>query len=393
MDLTKLKIVYLHSTEIMIDNILWGLLEMGLHVDNPPIQILLQEYEESDIEEMMPYLTGYDCVITQNFSASVAEAAHRKNLTYISWVYDAPQRALYMKEAKYLTNYIFSFDRMQMERVKKAGVQNIYYCPMAANVRKASLVKLDEEIKPEYCGQISFVGKLYYKDYMEQLQAAGDEIRDEMNRYYQYIDRLALKWDGSSIYGKMDDAVYRFMSQFINHSSFEAYNMDMRFGCESLVTVPFLAQVERVRVLTELSRYHDVHLFTTHPEKVSDLGNTIIHGPVDHNTDAYRVFHHSKMNLNLTMRGIETGVPMRVFDIMSAGGFVMSNYQSEAEILFEPDKEIVLFKDMDELKDKANYYLSHEKERLQIALGGFKRVLQQYNYPNLLSFIFHEVYG
>ena len=110
-----------------------------------------------------------------------------------------------------------------------------------------------------------------------------------------------------------------------------------------------------------------------------------VRGGINYDEVMPKIFYLSKINLNITLRSIETGVPLRVFDIMSVGGFVMSNYQEELEELFVPDKEIVLFKDIPELLDKVNYYLSHEEERIRIAMNGYKKVREQYDIQHAVS--------
>ena len=89
--------------------------------------------------------------------------------------------------------------------------------------------------------------------------------------------------------------------------------------------------------------------------------------------------------MNITMRSIESGVPLRVFDIMSVGGFVLSNYQEEIPELFEEGKEIVTFRTPEELVDKADYYLKHEKERMRIGLNGYQKVKKCYTYEQQLN--------
>ena len=40
-------------------------------------------------------------------------------------------------------------------------------------------------------------------------------------------------------------------------------------------------------------------------------------------------FRNSKINLNPTAKGIRSGIPLRIFDILSCSGFLLTNYQSE----------------------------------------------------------------
>lgn len=87
------------------------------------------------------------------------------------------------------------------------------------------------------------------------------------------------------------------------------------------------------------------------------------------------------------MRAIESGIPQRIFDIMSVGGFVLTNEQEEIEELFTPGVDLVTFQSLDEMKDKIGYYLSHERERIRIAMNGYQKVRDYYSYPHQLTTI------
>ena len=103
----------------------------------------------------------------------------------------------------------------------------------------------------------------------------------------------------------------------------------------------------------------------------------------------------SRINLNITLPSIRSGVPLRVFEIMAAGGFVLTNYQPELDNLFVIGEELEVFHSFEEMEDKAAYYLSHEKERLQITLRGYQRVREQYSYEKqtarILSIVSEEL--
>ena len=110
-----------------------------------------------------------------------------------------------------------------------------------------------------------------------------------------------------------------------------------------------------------------------------------VHPAVDYYSTLGKIYYFSKINLAFTLPTIETGVPLRIFDIMAFGGFVISNYQAELSDLFEIGKEIVVYHDAEELFELTDYYLSHEKERLQIAVNGYKRVNRDHSIPARLK--------
>lgn len=54
-------------------------------------------------------------------------------------------------------------------------------------------------------------------------------------------------------------------------------------------------------------------------------------------------------------------------------------------------KEIVIYKDIDDLIDKICYYLIHEEERGNIAKAGYERTIHEYTYEKRFNEIFKSV--
>ena len=93
-----------------------------------------------------------------------------------------------------------------------------------------------------------------------------------------------------------------------------------------------------------------------------------------------KIFYLSKINLNITFRQITSGIPQRVFDIMACGGFVVTNHQSELDAYFRKGTDLEVFETLQELDEIVDYYLHHEKERIQIAMNGYKKVVSHHTY-------------
>lgn len=79
-------------------------------------------------------------------------------------------------------------------------------------------------------------------------------------------------------------------------------------------------------------------------------------------------------------------IPLRVYDILGAGGFCLTNYQEDIVQLFKAGEELVVFTNKDDMFNKVEYYLSHEKERLEIALNG-REAVKKFSYENVLKYI------
>ena len=108
-------------------------------------------------------------------------------------------------------------------------------------------------------------------------------------------------------------------------------------------------------------------------------------GGVDYITETPKVFACSKINLNPSLRIIQSGIPLRAFDIMGAGGFLLTNYQQELPEYFEIGKDLDVYENEEDLLWKINYYLEHEEERVQIAKNGQKKVREFYTWKQRIE--------
>ena len=97
------------------------------------------------------------------------------------------------------------------------------------------------------------------------------------------------------------------------------------------------------------------------------------------------VFKYSKINLNITLRSIRNGIPLRAIDIMGAGGFLLTNYQNDFAMHFVDGEDYVSYSDREDMLDKIKYYLEHEDERRAIAENGCRKVREEHTYTQRLS--------
>lgn len=81
----------------------------------------------------------------------------------------------------------------------------------------------------------------------------------------------------------------------------------------------------------------------------------------------------------------------RNFEIPGCGGFQLTGRADHLEDYFSPGEEIVFFDDVDELVDRARYYLRHEDERARIAQAGHARCLREHTYVHRFNEIFRKM--
>lgn len=385
-----MKVLFYTSTELGEDNILWGLIELGIDTEKSKLVVEPEEIVPGQVEAVAAESGEYDLVISRNFYLNVAEGCHISGVPYIAWCYDSPVMNLYSKEALYPEVYVFAFDRNHMRRLKDMGLSHVYYQPLAANMVKAEMVSITEADLREFACDVSFVGGMYKSTMYERfIKGVPESISGECENLFE---RHLCRWDGSTIFSELSDEAIEAFFKRVDKTDRERLNIDNRYLTEMLVLVNELTSRERFETINRIGKRYNMVLNTRRPEEVKGMLNADVRPPLDQLSDKlFKTYAAAKINLNITMRSIESGVPQRVFDIMSVGGCVFSNYQEEAAELFEQDKEIVLYRSLDELMDKIDYYIKHEKDRLSLCINGYKRVKECYNYPNALKNMIEKV--
>lgn len=77
---------------------------------------------------------------------------------------------------------------------------------------------------------------------------------------------------------------------------------------------------------------------------------------------------------------IRKSMSARMYTAVGCGAFYMCQHVDGIEDILEPDKEIVTFRDEDEMVDKIRFYLKNDSLRRQIADAGKMRVLKEHTY-------------
>ena len=322
-------------------------------------------------------------VFSINFFPAIADICQIYGVKYLCWTVDCPVPELYSKSVQHSTNRIFLFDRAQYEAIHPYNPEGVYYLPLAAATERFDQVveTITREDVKKYSSDISFVGSLYIEK--NPLRNLKDKLPEFTTGYINGVVEASLKVMGynfmeETITDELVKALKKADSNFYNPKD-SVINIDRFIAAHSYLGMQ-AAEKDRIRTLNTLAQYFNVDLYTR--SDVSELKNVKVHGGVKTLTEMPKIFNLSKINLNMTIKPIQTGLPLRIFDIMGCGGFCMTNYQAEIPELFEIGVDLEAYSSLEELVDKCSYYLTHEDERRQIALNGYRKVKEYHSYVN-----------
>lgn len=390
------RILFLHSKQIQSIGIPSALMQLGHNVTIPAAVVSLESGgsvdlgDQETVEELLEE-GNYDLVVTYDFSQGVSNACQNLQIPYYSWVYDSPLMGLYSKEALNEVNYISVFDRKQYEYLKNLGLKHLFYLPLAPEIDNFGAVHIGKRDEKKFSSEVSFVGRLYNNRGFEEI--FDEEAKNYLDEAEKIIEEMDCTWDkNTTIFGKASEELINYMVLKQPEDTWEAWNVDKRYFCESMRLVRKCNEVERVKILEALQSKFPIVLYADDSAK-EILKNVTVKPWLDYGVEMPKVFYLSKINLNITSRSIESGIPLRVWDIMAVGGFCLTNYQPELEEYFEIGKDLEVYHNLQELEEKTAYYLKHEDQRIRIAINGYKKVMKEHNLKNRMQMVLDYVFA
>jgi len=78
---------------------------------------------------------------------------------------------------------------------------------------------------------------------------------------------------------------------------------------------------------------------------------------------------------------------MRLFEATGVGSCLLTDAKENLRELFEPDAEVVAYRDAEECVEKVKYLLGHESERRSVAAAGQRRTLREHTFASRAALI------
>lgn len=326
---------------------------------------------------------SFDFVFSINYFTILSNACERAGVPYISWLCDSRLLTMHNNSVFNACNRIFVFDRVDYAEFRRLGAK-VFYLPLAANVARMDRVRSGETRTAE----ISFVGSMYAKK--NEYDKCKGELTPYLQGYFDAALRAQTDVYGEDVIGELltDDIVLKLGACLSFEKAKESFSsLPLAFAVTHLGFK--LANIERTKLLTLLSEHFPVALYSDAP--LPDAAGIDYRGTVDYWTQMPKVFYNSRINLNVTMRNIRTGLPLRMFDIMGCEGFLLTNYQAEIASLFEPGRDLAVYESFDDCLKKAGYYLEHEDERRTIAENGYRKICAHHTYDHRIAEMFESL--
>lgn len=334
----------------------------------------------------------YSFVFSINFFPSVSDVCNIWGIPYLCLIVDSPVLELFSTSLANPCNKIFLFDRQLYNDFHHINPDGIFHIPLATNVRDnyATATMANAADRTRFSSDISFIGSLYSEKCLYNQITLPEKMRG-------YVDGLieaqllvyGYNFIEECVTPELIEAFCKVRPELINFP--DSMKVDTKAVIAQHIISVKVAEQERLRYLKVLSEHFNVDLYTG-----SDTSSMpLIHnrGFAKTNTEMPIIFHQSKINLNLTAKSIRSGLSLRIFDVLGCEGFLITNYQAELPEHFNIGEDLEAYTSLDDLMGKCEYYLSHDKDRQEIAHNGFEKVKKYHTYDIRLTQMLEIAFG
>lgn len=285
------------------------------------------------------------------------------NLTVLNWFVDTPFGILIDEvKADYANILSLCWEKSFIKPFRSRFIKHkIEYMPYAT-----MLTGREKLLNPEFENAIAFVGSSMFYAVETWRQTA---------QITTVLEKAFIDFSSDKLY-QLPDALACFFLEFkINEMQQQTffYFLGSKLFRESMVT--------------ELNSENNFAVYGDSDWQKTGIKNLKLFPSLNYYRETPQLFFNTAINVNITSPQMATAVNQRVFDIPGAGGFLLTDYRADLMELFD-EGDVAFFKNEQELRDSANFYLSHDNLRREKAEKLKKYVLANHRYTNRLESIF-----
>ncbi len=384
----KVKILILHSKYYLLPEMINSIKSLGHEQKVLMVRSGIDGEGSTDvIENIITEIIDFkpDFILTVNHLGFDREGILTDFFTeikipYASWYIDNPMFIMDVfknQVSDYLS--IFAWDKDYLEDLKNQGFNNVFYLPLATD---PEIFKCSASGLPvKYNCDIGFVGSSWVNVYNQCIEIIGDK-----SETLHLIDKLSDQYIRST---EKDSEKINFR---LTHAEKDLYQFNLNnFRTEFLPAVTWRAtQKYRLSCINEILPYKPrIHGDSGWKNFLN--GNSILLPELNYYDELPQFFLKCKINFNTTCQQMKTGINQRVFDVPSTGSFLLTDYRSQIEEHYELGKEVICYRETDEIGDLVSFYLKNDTARQKIVEKAYNRTCRDHTYKNRMDVMINKM--
>lgn len=291
----------------------------------------------------------------------------------LTWFIDSPERVPAALRKHKREEQVFIPDDSYLDSLScQEGLEprRVHYLPFAAPPEMVQADDPDPELMRQYEAEISFVGTLFNMRPLAALLAGANKetsrklialARDHFADYHVPIRALLDKHD---LHLRAIPGIQESVETFLLRAIDDYQSSIIRLDClDAVADLGLRIYGNSAWAETAIRSLALLDCFEFREARPEELG---------------LIYRASRISLNICHSQARAGLPLRVFDIVGCGAFLLSERRSDLTRLFREDRELVVFDNPKELREKAEHFLANDGERRAIAEAGRCTVLKKH---------------
>lgn len=313
-------------------------------------------------------------VITVNYDAHITETCHELGLPLVVWDVDTTTDRTPTPPRSKGDLRVYTLHEEHVDQLRSAGFDEVGHLPLAINTDMRYPIQTSGELGSI---PVAFVGSSLvepaarFRRLFLQLYASfdccGNESFEETEERLESVLRAERKDYATYVTG---DLVEKEFGEFLKAALRSGTPEDPRKWVAEVV-----ASQKRVSYITALAD-QGIHVWGDDGWKQVEAKcpGLTFHGVADPGKEVTEVYCNADINVDINRIYQPEAIPLRVFDVLACGGFIIAEHSKALEKQFEIGKELVTYRTITELVDLVAHYRENPEEAAAMAKRGLEAV-------------------
>lgn len=389
----KTKILLITSSYFLIGEFINALNDLNIEYEpvilGEKCELLTEEFINLIISKISSFKPDFTFTINHlgiDQEGILISLFEKIEMPILSWYVDNP--LLIIKNFKKNISDICTilvWDEDNIKDLKDIGFKNVFYLPLGTDIKRFKKINISENPFKSLQCNVSFVGKTM----IDQVNKVYNKIRAPEN-FKKLYKTIAVEFEKSN-----ERNVENFIKK-IYSKIYELYKLlddESKTNFETLITWE-ATRIYRYKCIRQIIPFNPLLIGDRHWKRY--FRNIKYFPEVHYYEDLPFIYNLTEINFNTTSLQMKNAVNQRVFDVPACQRFIITDYRKQIENLFEIEKEVICYKNIDEIPELIEKYLKDKNKRKNIIEKAYKRVISEHQYTHRVKSVIEiakNVYG
>lgn len=359
---------------LFVDDLSEALMSQGYATWTLDLKGLSVAAIDREIERVQP-----QHVWSINYTLGLANLCARHDCPLMVWEIDPSIETIQSVQEDSRTSHLFTWCGAHVNHWQKVGFESTHYLPLAANPERRTPMNLTRAETDRYTADVCFVGSSMLGQVVEFRNQLRTSIGDWLRRNGRDPQHAGTLIEAMLAHQRAD--LRRYVIPDLVEGAMPGFLAEMKALGTRFDPVMLLGELAAAeRRLSVVASMGDMGI-----EVWGDAGWRAVQkhgvrfrGSAGHLEELNRIYNAARIHVDIGRVYQLDIVTMRVFDVISCGGFVLADRNAAVLELFEDGVEIETWITVEELKRKCQYYLAHPEQAREIAARGRARLLREH---------------